>query len=161
MKKIPEFQIYFPDKWPKGRYPDREYFYNVLNTTHHNYCQRLIAHANEQRFAASGQKAETNEIRISEEWWQKLNAMPFVSRKFACIVNLFIEHKGRTLNLLKASSKPVPEKAQRRKYDIFGMPDTLVLPKSDHEMLNEQFRDVTMELKRGRRGNSKEKNTGR
>ena len=121
----------------------------------------MIAHANEQRFAATGEKAETNEVRINEEWWQKLNAKPFVSRKFACIVNLFIEHKGRTLNLLKASSKPVPEKAQRRKYDIFGMPDTLVLPKGDHDMLNEQFKDVTMELKRTKRGASKEKNTGR
>ena len=55
----------------------------------------------------------------------------------------------------------MPEKAKRKKYDIFGMPSELVQPKSDHEMLNEQFRDVTMELKRGRRGNSKEKNTGR
>ena len=26
------FMMYFPDRMPKGRWPDRTYFYTVLNT---------------------------------------------------------------------------------------------------------------------------------
>ena len=36
-------------------------------------------------------------IEISEEWWRKLNALPFVS-----------QNKGKTLHLLKKQSKAVP-----------------------------------------------------
>ena len=32
MRKDPDFQQYFPDKYPKGKAPPREYFFNVLNT---------------------------------------------------------------------------------------------------------------------------------
>ena len=35
--------------------------------------------------------------------------MPFVS-----------QHKGKTLNLLKQSSKPVPQERKRKKHEIFG-----------------------------------------
>ena len=32
MQQDVEFMQYFPDKMPKGRVPDREFFFNVLNT---------------------------------------------------------------------------------------------------------------------------------
>ena len=32
MKKDEEFMKFFPTKMPKGRVPDREYFFNILNT---------------------------------------------------------------------------------------------------------------------------------
>ena len=32
LKEDVKFQLYFPSKLPKGRIPDRTYFYNVLNT---------------------------------------------------------------------------------------------------------------------------------
>ena len=38
-----------------------------------------------------------NTIEISEEWWDKLTALPFVSQT-----------KGKTLHLLKKQAKPVP-----------------------------------------------------
>ena len=38
-----------------------------------------------------------NVLEISEEWWQKLNALPFVS-----------QNRGKTLHLLKKQSKAVP-----------------------------------------------------
>ena len=31
-----------------------------------------------------------------------------------------IEHKGRTIHLLKQSSKPVPQERKRRKIELFG-----------------------------------------
>ena len=32
------FRSYFPDLLPKGRWPDRVYFFNVLNTVYPEYC---------------------------------------------------------------------------------------------------------------------------
>ena len=50
-------------------------------------------------------------IEISEEWWQKLTALPFVS-----------QNKGKTLHLLKKQSKAVPQNRKRVKRDIFASP---------------------------------------
>ena len=36
-KKDPVFMSYFPDKYPKGKNPPREYFFNVLNTLQPDY----------------------------------------------------------------------------------------------------------------------------
>ncbi len=66
-------------------------------------------------------------IVISDEWWEKLTALPFVSRKYH---NLFTipamlycaENKGKTLHLLKKASKPVPQSRKRVKRDIFASP---------------------------------------
>ena len=33
------FISYFPDKYPKGKGPPRDYFFNVLNTLHPDYLQ--------------------------------------------------------------------------------------------------------------------------
>jgi len=47
------FMKYFPQKLPKGRVPDREYFFNILNTLYPLYVQEIIRHANEQRNSVS------------------------------------------------------------------------------------------------------------
>ena len=47
MKNSPDFMKYFPDKLPKGRLPDRDYFFNVMNTVNGVYTEQLIKHANE------------------------------------------------------------------------------------------------------------------
>ena len=41
-----EFMMYMPRKLPKGRLPDRVYFFNVLNTLNEAYLTSLIEHAN-------------------------------------------------------------------------------------------------------------------
>ena len=38
-KKDPIFMSYFPDKYPAGKAPPRDYFFNVLNTLHPEYLQ--------------------------------------------------------------------------------------------------------------------------
>ena len=35
--KDADFLSYFPDKYPKGKGPPRDYFFNVLNTLHPEY----------------------------------------------------------------------------------------------------------------------------
>ena len=103
------FMLYMPDPTPDGRLPEREYFWNVLNTLQTEYVQRLIEHANAQRMTVQEDGADA--IEISEEWWQKLTALPFVS-----------QNKGKTLHLLKKQSKAVPQSRKRVKRDIFASP---------------------------------------
>ena len=91
------FMRYMPDPTPDGRLPEREYFWNVLHTVQAEYVQRLIQHANEQRMTAQEGGDGADAIEISEEWWDKLTALPFVSQT-----------KGKPLHLLKKQAKPVP-----------------------------------------------------
>ena len=37
LSKDPEFTKYFPDKYPTGKGPPRQYFFDILNTTHPVY----------------------------------------------------------------------------------------------------------------------------
>ena len=32
-----EFMKFFPSKFPKGRFPDRKYFFNIMNTVMEEY----------------------------------------------------------------------------------------------------------------------------
>ena len=49
MKDDEKVRRYFPAKLPKSRLPDREYFFNVVNTFHGDYLAELLQHANKQR----------------------------------------------------------------------------------------------------------------
>ena len=50
---FPKFQSdplvmqYLQDEYPKDRFPDREYFFTVLNTVHPEYVRKMIEHANQ------------------------------------------------------------------------------------------------------------------
>ena len=41
----------------------------------------MIAHANKQRFAVAECGIVEDTVVVSDDWWKKLNAMPFISRK--------------------------------------------------------------------------------
>ena len=47
MQEDENFMKYFPTKFPKGRVPDREYFWNIMNTLMPEYTAQLIKNANE------------------------------------------------------------------------------------------------------------------
>lgn len=81
MKDDEDFQRFFPSKMAKGRVPDREYFFNVLNTYHQKYVEQIIRHANEQRNSVSTDARAKEAIEVSDDWWQALNAVPFISCK--------------------------------------------------------------------------------
>ena len=57
-KRDPEVMQYLQDSYPKDRYPDREYFFTVLNTVHPEHVKRLIEHAQKERFSAQGAAAQ-------------------------------------------------------------------------------------------------------
>ena len=79
--------LYFPDRLPKGRLPDRAYFFNVLNTVHHDYTQELVRVASNHRHQADSVKNDRELVHVSNEWWAKLNEAPFTKRKFFIIAN--------------------------------------------------------------------------
>ena len=55
MKEDKQIKMYFPNKLPKGRVPDREYFFNILNTFQPEYVDQIIRHANDQRNSVSNE----------------------------------------------------------------------------------------------------------
>ena len=71
---------YFDDDYPEGKYPAREYFFNVLNTLHPKFVEQIILHANEMRHGAAGAREMDKVIEISDEWLKKLEKFPFKSR---------------------------------------------------------------------------------
>ena len=73
--------MYFPEKLPKGRVPDRVYFFNVLNTLKEGYVSSLIEHAVTQRNSADGQHMEHQVVEVTDRWLEQLAAMPFISCK--------------------------------------------------------------------------------
>ena len=77
-----EVMQYLQDEYAQNRYPDRAYFFTILNTVHPEYVSNMIAHANSQRFAPFGEAREKDTVVISEEWLEKLKSLPFVSSKF-------------------------------------------------------------------------------
>ena len=81
MKSDQELMKFFPTKMAKGRVPDREYFFNVLNTFQGEYLQRLIRHASDQRNESQSMAKAKETIEITDDWWNILNSVPFVSCK--------------------------------------------------------------------------------
>ena len=62
MKKDKEFMLFFPDQLPKGRLPDREYFFNILNTLNEPYVGQLVEHAHLQRATIASKHMEQQSI---------------------------------------------------------------------------------------------------
>ena len=72
MAEEKEFMAYFPDKLPKGRNPGREYTWNILNSLNEPYVQRLIDHANRQRYTTENEEKKDEAIEVTEEWMELL-----------------------------------------------------------------------------------------
>ena len=87
MQTHEEFMKYFPSRFPKGRLPDRTYFYNCMNTVMEGYVQEMISHANRVRATKSHEAEAAQTIEVTNEWFDKLKAIPFVSCKFICFTD--------------------------------------------------------------------------
>ena len=151
----PTFMAYFPDKLPQGRWPERRYFFNILNTLEYEYLQHLIAHANRQRHSAEEQGAENANVEATEFMWEELHKLPFISSRSLLFISPLLDCRGRTLHLLKQRAKPVTERKQRRKFDLACLPAQVATNTEDKtggaadtHMVDQSFRDITGELKR-------------
>ena len=81
LKKDSNFNVYFHDEYPNDKGPNREYFFNILNTIYWEYLEQIIAHASKERFTAAGQANQEKTIIATDEWYQALHNMPYKSRK--------------------------------------------------------------------------------
>ena len=86
-KKDAAITVYLPSSLPKGRLPDRDYLFNVVNTVYPDYMQALIRQASDNRFDARKSHDDQGVVKVSEEWWQKLMEVPFASCKYLFFAN--------------------------------------------------------------------------
>ena len=70
IKEDPVLMQYFPDTFPKGRAPDREYMFNILNTLRPEQLKAVVSHAQKLRNTATDETKQSNYIQISPEWQQ-------------------------------------------------------------------------------------------
>jgi len=86
VKADEEVMMYLPNEFPKGRVPDRAYTFNVLNTVRTEYVQGLIKHAQSLRNSTKDNGMQAEYIKMTPEWQQQLEAIPFISSKIPHIV---------------------------------------------------------------------------
>ena len=89
-KKDGVFMSYFPDKYPAGKAPPREYFFNILNTIHPEYLKEILTHASRQRMTTDGETMKKESIKISEFWAEQLDKMPYLSCKNSSMTKILI-----------------------------------------------------------------------
>ena len=80
-KDDPAISIYMPDSLPQNKLPAREYFFTILNSVYPEYLAEAIAKANKLRYGSDEQQSQSNEIVMTNEWFEKLNSLPFFSSK--------------------------------------------------------------------------------
>ena len=109
LKLDPDFQVFFSDEYPQDKGPCREYFFNVLNSVYPGYLHSVLDHAQRQRNTSDGVEMKAKSIKVTDEWFEQLKSMPFTSSKYSIfifiLILLVIEKNGKTLFLLKQSSK--------------------------------------------------------
>ena len=81
MSKDKKFMQFFPDDFAESKGPSREYFFNILSTLYHDYLVKITAHANKERYSATGEGMKNESITISESWQEQLKSMPYLSCK--------------------------------------------------------------------------------
>lgn len=84
--KEKELAKFFPEQRTKADLPDREYFFNVVNTADPDYLAALIKHAHDQRFGAKNPQDNPNIIEVTEQWVKELQASPFYSSKIFKVI---------------------------------------------------------------------------
>jgi hypothetical protein len=84
--KMPGMAELFPDKYPKNRACNREYFFSILATVHPGYTDKLLKRCKELRFSADGEAQKTELIDMDPDWYDQLKEFP----QFAGKMNLDI-----------------------------------------------------------------------
>ena len=81
MKNDEEFMKYFQDDYAEDKRPCREYFFNILNTLYPDYLAQIMQHSAKERFTAQGEDQQKQAIKVTDEWYEELQKMPFLSCK--------------------------------------------------------------------------------
>ena len=81
LKKDAAFIIYFQNDFADQKVPNREYFFNVLNSIYPEYLQSVMRHAAKLRFTLEGSDEKPEAIQATDEWLNQLKDLPFKSCK--------------------------------------------------------------------------------
>jgi hypothetical protein len=82
---IPDLGKFFLEQKTPANRPDREFFFNIINTVDPDYLSALIRHAQGLRFGSSARSKEDNIIEVNEYWRKELEASPNYSSKIICL----------------------------------------------------------------------------
>ena len=55
LKADVEFNVFFNDDFPEEKVPNRDFFFNILNTIYPDYLKNIMAHASKERYAIDGE----------------------------------------------------------------------------------------------------------
>ena len=78
VKQDPAFAAYFPTQLPKGKLPEKQFFWGVIFTIKPGYAKCLMKDAIEQRNALPlpGEEDKAKLLRIDAEYLQKMLEAP-------------------------------------------------------------------------------------
>ena len=82
LSKEEQFKIYFPDFKEGDKLPERQFFFDVLNTIFPDYLASIMQHASKQRMAADGEELKKETIELTPEWQEALSSLPFTSSMY-------------------------------------------------------------------------------
>ena len=68
LKNDSTFNVYFSDKYPEEKVPNRKYFFDILNTIYPEYLKKIMTHASEQRYTIAGEEPKKESIQVTDEW---------------------------------------------------------------------------------------------
>ena len=72
--KEKELAKFFPEQRKKADLPDRQFFFNVVNTNDPDYLAALLKHAHNLRFGAKNPQDNPTTIEVNEQWAMELQA---------------------------------------------------------------------------------------
>jgi|ETNmetMinimDraft_14_1059893.scaffolds.fasta_scaffold17713_3 hypothetical protein len=76
-----QFAQYFPNAFHKDKGPARDYFFDILNTLYPDYLEQILCHACKLRHSVMDDEQRLDAIKISDDWLEELQSMPFTSCK--------------------------------------------------------------------------------
>ena len=124
LSKDEAFTVYFQDKFADEKVPNRDYFFNILNSLYPEYLDNVMKHACKLRYTAEGEDGKPDAIQATDEWMEQLQMLPYKSCKHSIQLLLIhihnIEKNGKTLYLLKQKSKATKPKKKRKIIPLLG-----------------------------------------
>jgi hypothetical protein len=78
--------VFFPDIASEKHLPDREYFFNIINTIEPVYLDQLIRHAQTTRLTGKDAQPQDQMIEVDDFWKKELQASPFYSSNFQRLI---------------------------------------------------------------------------
>ncbi len=80
---------YLPElEMNSNRFPEREFFFGILNSLRPEYVKKIIEDANKVRYEVDVKDPQKDFIMLDEDWYQELIKYPYFSSNDDMINNL-------------------------------------------------------------------------